>query len=89
MTQAIPKAYKGMGMEGFTAKWYANLTSKSMNEFNALPAASPMTARHGGRVLEVAPGPGYFAVELAKLPEHARLRCRYQPHSLRYCAPQR
>ncbi len=70
MTQAIPKAYKGMGMEGFTAKWYANLTSKSMNEFNALARRVADEVPHGGRVLEVAPGPGYFAVELAKLRKH-------------------
>ncbi len=27
------KAYKGMGMEGFTARWYASLTRKSLDEF--------------------------------------------------------
>ena len=70
MTHAIAKPYKGMGMEGLTAKWYANLTSKSMNEFNALARRVADEVPHGGRVLEVAPGPGYFAIELAKLRKH-------------------
>jgi len=30
------KAYKGLGMEGFTAKWYASLTRKAMDDFRAL-----------------------------------------------------
>ena len=30
------KPYKGLGMEGAVAKWYAGLTKKSSNEFQAL-----------------------------------------------------
>jgi len=67
MDQALPKAYKGMGMEGATAKWYASLTRKSMEDFKALARRVADQVTAGGRVLEVAPGPGYFAVELAKL----------------------
>src|SRR5580692_10791002 len=68
MEQAlIQKPYRGMGMEGFTAKWYASLTRKSMDDFKALAhrVAGQLPAR--ARVLEVAPGPGYFAIELGKL----------------------
>jgi ubiquinone/menaquinone biosynthesis C-methylase UbiE len=61
------KGYKGLGMEGFIAKWYAKSTAKAMNEFAAdarrVAALLPLNAE----VLEVAPGPGYFAVELGKL----------------------
>ena len=35
-TTISAKAYKGMGMEGFTARWYASLTHKSLDEFKAL-----------------------------------------------------
>lgn len=61
------RAYKGMGMEGLTAKWYASLTQKSMGEFEALASRVAENLPPGSRVLEVAPGPGYFAIELAKL----------------------
>jgi len=68
MSQAVAeKAYKGMGMEGFTAKWYASLTVKSLDEFKALAQRVARQLPAGSTVLEVAPGPGYFAIELAKL----------------------
>jgi ubiquinone/menaquinone biosynthesis C-methylase UbiE len=68
MSQAVAgKAYKGIGMEGRTAKWYASLTAKSMDEFKALARRVADELPAGSRVLEVAPGPGYFAIELAKL----------------------
>ena len=61
------KAYKGMGMEGMVAKWYATNTRKSLEEFKALARRVSSDLPPGSRVLEVAPGPGYFAIELAKL----------------------
>ena len=61
------KAYKGIGMEGFTAKWYASLTHKSLDEFKTLARRVAEQISTGSQVLEVAPGPGYFAIELAKL----------------------
>lgn len=68
MNQTVfQKAYKGFGMEGFTARWYASLTGKSLNEFNSLAQRVAREVPPGGHVLEVAPGPGYFAIELAKL----------------------
>jgi ubiquinone/menaquinone biosynthesis C-methylase UbiE len=63
------KAFKGAGMEGFTAKWYAKLTLKEMAEFKALARRVAAGLPPGARVLEVAPGPGYLAIELAKLGE--------------------
>ena len=68
MSHAVTeKAYKGVGMEGFTARWYASLTIKALNEFKALARRAAEQIPPGGQVLEVAPGPGYFAIELAKL----------------------
>jgi ubiquinone/menaquinone biosynthesis C-methylase UbiE len=64
------KAYKGLGMEGLTAKWYASLTRKSMEDFKALARRVARNLPPNARVLEVAPGPGYFAIELAKLGDY-------------------
>jgi ubiquinone/menaquinone biosynthesis C-methylase UbiE len=61
------KAYKGLGMEGVTAKWYASLTRKSMAEFVTLARRVAEKVSPGSQVLEIVPGPGYFAIELAKL----------------------
>jgi ubiquinone/menaquinone biosynthesis C-methylase UbiE len=60
------KPYKGMGMEGAVAKWYAGLTKKSLADFIALARRVSQDLPFGSRVLEIAPGPGYFAIELAK-----------------------
>ena len=68
MQQAVSeKPYKGMGMEGLVAKWYASLTHKSLDEFKALACRVAEQLPPAAQVLEVAPGPGYFAIELAKL----------------------
>lgn len=64
---AYASAYKGMGMEGAVAKWYASLTRKSISEFELLAQRVAGDLMPGSAVLEVAPGPGYFAIELAKL----------------------
>jgi ubiquinone/menaquinone biosynthesis C-methylase UbiE len=60
------KGYRGMGMEGPLARWYARLTSKDMGEFQRLAAELAGRVQEGGAILEVAPGPGYLAIELAK-----------------------
>lgn len=61
------KPYKGMGMEGAVAKWYAKLTAKGHAAFTELAQRVAAEVPPGSDVLEVAPGPGYFAIELAKL----------------------
>ncbi len=61
------KAYKGMGMEGGIATWYSAITRKDIAEFTAVARRMASGLIDGARVLEVAPGPGYFAIELAKL----------------------
>ena len=60
------KGHKGMGMEGAVARWYAKNTWKSIEQFRALAAALAGQLESGSSVLEVAPGPGYLAIELAK-----------------------
>jgi ubiquinone/menaquinone biosynthesis C-methylase UbiE len=65
MTTTV-KAYKGMGMEGSTARWYDRTTRKDMPEFKALALRIAAAAPSGGAVLEVAPGPGFLSIELAK-----------------------
>jgi ubiquinone/menaquinone biosynthesis C-methylase UbiE len=61
------KAYKGIGMEGFIARWYASNTRKALPELQALARRVANEIPAVARVLEVAPGPGYLAIELAKL----------------------
>jgi len=61
------KGYKGFSMEGPIARWYAKITGKDLGEFRALAGRLAGRLGAGGAVLEVAPGPGYLAIELAKL----------------------
>jgi len=73
MRQASPapaKAHKGPAMEGFIASWYARNTKGDVRGY--LDCAKSVAERvpMGGSVLELAPGPGYLAIELAKLGGH-------------------
>jgi ubiquinone/menaquinone biosynthesis C-methylase UbiE len=56
-------------MEGMTARWYARLRGTPSQIALYHEQASQLTAGlpDGAAVLEVAPGPGYLAIELAKL----------------------
>jgi ubiquinone/menaquinone biosynthesis C-methylase UbiE len=60
------KGYKGIGMEGRIATWYARNTANDMAEFRALAERVAKGIDAGSRILEVAPGPGYLAIEIAK-----------------------
>jgi ubiquinone/menaquinone biosynthesis C-methylase UbiE len=64
------KGYKGLGMEGAIARWYARLTRKSLEDFRALARRTAEQIPAEASVLEVAPGPGYFAIELARLGDY-------------------
>jgi ubiquinone/menaquinone biosynthesis C-methylase UbiE len=69
---ATVKAYKGMGMEGSTARWYDRTTRKDMPEIKALAQRIAATLSPAAEVLEVAPGPGFLSIELAKRGLHVR-----------------
>jgi len=59
------KPYKGLAMEGMIAKWYAKNTGRAPEQktiFNKVKNVLPANAR----VLEVAPGPGFLAIEFAR-----------------------
>src|SRR5262249_48276318 len=61
------KAYKGLPLEGFLARWYARNTAAVMHEYEQLALDLAAKIADGSSVLEVAPGPGYLAIALAKL----------------------
>ena len=59
------KGYKGFPMEGMIAKWYAKNTGRAPEQkiiFNKVKNILPTNAA----ILEVAPGPGFLAIEFAK-----------------------
>ncbi len=60
--------FKGPEMEGAVARWYARLRSSSgqIEEWRREAARLTRGLTPGSEVLEVAPGPGYFAIELAR-----------------------
>ena len=61
------KAYKGLPMEGVIASWYAKTTLKDINRHKLMAKQLVEKIPTHGSVLEIAPGPGYFCIELAKL----------------------
>ena len=61
------KPYKGIAMEGPIATWYARNTRKDMRAFRRLAGTIADAIAGTRRVLEIAPGPGYLAIELARL----------------------
>src|SRR5262245_14952462 len=63
----LRKAYRGAPMEGILATWSAKTTPKPGAESKACAKRIAEDLHPGARVLEVAPGPGYLAVEIAKL----------------------
>jgi ubiquinone/menaquinone biosynthesis C-methylase UbiE len=66
--QQRQKGYKGLPMEGFVARWYAGIRRTESQVEAWRKQAGQLTAGlpDGADVLEVAPGPGYFAIEMAR-----------------------
>jgi ubiquinone/menaquinone biosynthesis C-methylase UbiE len=60
------KPYGGIQMEGPIARWYAR-TTRDRRDYPITARAIAAQLPDGGDVLEVAPGPGYMAIELARL----------------------
>lgn len=64
-TLAMPKPHGDRAIQGMMAKWYAANTGEMMHEYAELAERVRKELREGSAVLEVAPGPGYFCIELA------------------------
>ena len=65
----LQRRFKDLGIGGITARWYDNNTRKR-SRLAEMKEYAKEVAKHiqdGCSVLEVAPGPGYLAIELAKL----------------------
>jgi ubiquinone/menaquinone biosynthesis C-methylase UbiE len=60
------KPYKGMAMEGMIARWYTNIRKNDAEIEPVVRQVSDLLPA-GSHILEVAPGPGYLAIELARL----------------------
>ena len=69
---ASGKAYKGMAMEGPIAAWYAKNTGQGLRLRWFVETGQAIANRlaPGSRVLEVAPGPGFLAIAIAKSGRH-------------------
>jgi ubiquinone/menaquinone biosynthesis C-methylase UbiE len=66
---APKKGYKGPPMEGIVARWYARMrrSGSQIDAWREQAALLTDGLADGADLLEVAPGPGYFAIELARL----------------------
>jgi ubiquinone/menaquinone biosynthesis C-methylase UbiE len=67
MEASARKPYRGISMEGGLATWYARITRKDLGEFERLARELAKDLPGNARVLEIAPGPGYLSIALAKL----------------------
>jgi ubiquinone/menaquinone biosynthesis C-methylase UbiE len=65
-TLAIRKPHADRGINGMMATWYASNTAEMMNQYVELAQRISTQLPKNSAVLEVAPGPGYFCIELAK-----------------------
>ncbi len=61
------KGYKGLPMEGPIASWYADTARKDHSDQDKAARLIAERLPAGGALLEVAPGPGYLSIELARL----------------------
>ena len=57
-------------MEGMIASWYTRITLKDLKRHQLMAKELMKKIPVNGRVLEIAPGPGYFCIELAKLGDY-------------------
>ncbi|MGI0013524.1 MAG: class I SAM-dependent methyltransferase [Nitrososphaera sp.] len=62
------RRFKDIGIGGMAARWYDKNTKKHrLAEMKGYAKEVAMHIQDGSSVLEVAPGPGYLAIEVAKL----------------------
>jgi ubiquinone/menaquinone biosynthesis C-methylase UbiE len=66
---ARARGYRGVAMEGSIARWYARTrgTPSQLALWERQAAEVTRGLPEGAEVLEVAPGPGYFAIAMAQL----------------------
>jgi ubiquinone/menaquinone biosynthesis C-methylase UbiE len=67
MSTTVSKGYKGVGMNGFIATWYAKNTQKNIAAYRRYAQLVAQSVSEGATILELAPGPGYLSIELAKM----------------------
>ena len=65
------KPYKGLPMEGIIATWYARNTANDVRGTRKCASSIADRLKSGARVLEVAPGPGYLAIEIARMGDYS------------------
>jgi ubiquinone/menaquinone biosynthesis C-methylase UbiE len=61
------KAFKGIAMEGIIARQYNRIQKNMIEQYKSWARLVTDNTAPGSNVLELAPGPGYLSVELAKL----------------------
>jgi ubiquinone/menaquinone biosynthesis C-methylase UbiE len=68
MTETRRWRFKGPEMEGFVARWYAAIrnSGNQVEEYGKQASRLIAGLPAGADVLEVAPGPGYLAIEMAR-----------------------
>ena len=67
MNTVDQRPWKGKAMEGAVARWYTRTRRKDMDDFRRQAIGVAQRLSSGSSVLELAPGPGFFAIELATL----------------------
>jgi ubiquinone/menaquinone biosynthesis C-methylase UbiE len=70
-TTTLPKNRKDNGPEGTSAKWIADVTGKRPDRWIKIAQKIASQLPPGSSVLDVAPGPGYLCIELARLGSYA------------------
>ena len=67
----IMRHFKDLGNDGKMAKWYdKNMREHRMSEMREYAEEVARRIKNGSTVLEIAPGPGYLSIELAKLGDY-------------------
>jgi ubiquinone/menaquinone biosynthesis C-methylase UbiE len=61
-----PRAKKDLAITGAMARWYSKSARSRIGSLSAHADMIAEKAAGGARILEVAPGPGYLSIELAK-----------------------
>lgn len=67
------RRFKDIGIKGMPARWYDNTRKSRLAEMKGYAKEAARYLRVGCSVLEVAPGPGYLAIELGKLGKYNKI----------------